>query len=101
MPEQQFKESPNQQFEDLHEEVESKESHPSSTMTQDKFWKASWKESSETQSPTLNTQEGKLSLQWTSFTLWKDKEELSTDLEDEWFWSFILIVIFVLWKTWN
>jgi len=77
-PEPQLKVSPNPPSEDSPEEEVSRESHHSSMMTPDKSLRDSSRVLSEMPSPTLSTPEEKPSLLWTSFTLLRDKAELST-----------------------
>jgi hypothetical protein len=47
------------------------------------YWRVSWKVLLEILSLTLNTPEGKPSLLWTLYTLWRDKEEPYMDSEHE------------------
>ena len=92
-PELQLKVSLNQQSEDSPEEVVSRESHHSFMMIQDKSSRDSYKESLEMLSLTLNTLEEKPSLLWMLFTLLRDKEELSMDLEVDLIHQSILIYL--------
>ena len=81
----QLRVSPNPLLEDLPEEEVSRESHHSSMTTPDKYSKDSSKESLEMPSHTLNTPEERPSLPWMSSMPLKDKEELSTDSEVDFF----------------
>ena len=74
----QLKASPSQPSEDWPEEEVSRESRHSSMMTPDKSSRDSLKVLSEMPSPTLSTPEEKPLLLWTSFTPSRDKAELST-----------------------
>merc|ERR1712085_228190 len=77
--------SPSQPSEDSPEEVESRESAPSSMTRPDLFSEASSRTSSVTQSPTLSTPRERLSPPSMSSTLLRDKAEPFTVSEDELF----------------